>query len=125
VNKCGILLPLTNIPVDTTAALVISTGVRHEPVLQPRKHCTHIYCSENPPVTQLLKIPRDPLFVNLTNQKHGKIRIIGYMKSNGTWLAKCDCGNFVIRKTGPWKKWKEKNDCCARCQKENYFKKKG
>ena len=37
--------------------------------------------------------------IDLTGKRYGKLTVIKY-NNDGTWLCKCDCGNYINRKSG-------------------------
>lgn len=113
------------IPVNSTAARVISKGIRYEVAIDEDR-----FNSESPPpLTKITEkhFRQNPLFVDFTHVKYGNLTVIGLAKSmrkgkaQGQWVVKCDCGNYEIRTAKAIKNHlkNEENlqsDMCSICQ---------
>lgn len=115
-------------PVNKTAALVIGDG----PKLKP-SNCIGegVLMWEIPPQVQPIPMVtrRNPGFRDLSGQRHGRIVIVGYLaKSKGCtgtkWLARCDCGMYVVRTANAWNKNRVDEDMCQNCRHVRYLREK-
>ena len=111
--------PSNSIPINKTAARVISKGVNYVP---PLKKVETIYFSKTPsPTTPFVGKPEH----DLTGKKVGDLTVIGWIKSpnpnkNGKWLVRCACGWYEHR-TGKSLK-RSVFDHCRDCRKREYIR---
>lgn len=81
-------------PINRTAALVVSRGVRYE---MNSKITTPEYVGP-PPIVPRHKHPNVPSFIDLTGRKKGRLTVIGLMAEvKGRWVVRCICGTYTTR----------------------------
>ncbi len=111
------------IPINSTAARVISKGIHYEPKIKDKK-----FNSENPLIT-VKKFNKSSEFLNFTGFKHGKFTVMGLVdtknlkkgkKSKAKWLVKCSCGAYETRTSSAIKNHKNnpgkyEEDMCKFC----------
>lgn len=106
------------VPIDRQAAIVTSPGITYTPDKR-----------QGEPVWQapLPTIPHPDKTADLTGTRRGRLVLIGYLGS-ARYLARCDCGNYVRRASGPWRKAitdpDDTGDACDLCRHVAYVKRR-
>ena len=117
-----------NIPANNTARLVILEGVNYE----IEKKDVNLFHSEIPSyeIQNLEKFKTNPEFIDFTGKRHGTFTVIGLtvkIKSSGSWLCRCDCGQYEIRTSKCLKNFEKSNrldiECCLSCKDNIKLKK--
>jgi hypothetical protein len=111
---------ITSEPIDRTAAMVTSRGVRYE---SPKKIIQRHW--EIPPST----IPVGPSERDFTGLRCGRFVVVGKLSvqkdsRGGTslWLVRCDCSHYETRRSKSLRNPRNKGDCCERCRQLIYAK---
>lgn len=113
------------VPVNTTAGLVISSGESHD----------YVQSLGSPDYPLPLPVARAPLpecpnFVDLTGRRVGRLAVIGLSADKrGRWVCRCACGMYTLRTAKALK-----NGIAAPCtqcyklamaKKSDYFRRTG
>jgi len=105
-------------PIDKTAALVTSKGIRYK---SPKNIQTAH--SEIQPGTVEWTPKR--LDADQTGVRVGRLTVIGISVSTlGRWVMRCSCGMYTLRKAKTIKNKANKYDCCETCRELLYLKRK-
>jgi len=114
-------------PIDRVATRVIFQ--KGEFVPDRRFPFTFKTCPQTIPYTQYKGNNEGKDF---TGAKPGRLTVIGYRgrgkQEFGTWVVRCACGNYELRKTKTIKKGLDgrlPDDCCAECDYTKKLGKKG
>lgn len=100
-------------PIDRTAALVISKGVRH----QSTKKIVNPHWEQCPAC-------KPPPALNLAGMKFGRFTVIGMLarakglslKQPAKWVVRCACGDYETRSAKSIRNPRNANDCCYKCR---------
>lgn len=104
-------------PLNATAGAVTSRGAEWAPELKMHEGRVH---SKDPlptmPFSAKKICPQD----DLTGRKFGRFTVIGFSavqnpKKNGTWVVRCACGSYEIRRGKGIKAANDPDDCCVEC----------
>ena len=113
---------LASVPINKTAARIISGGTHYEQKLNPAAHIAHSDCPL--PIKPIdVKRRRDPCFVNLLGKKTGRLTVIGLADfkhkdktKSATWVVRCACGNYEHRSSKAIKNPNNVDDACRFCR---------
>lgn len=101
-------------PVDLTAALVVSRGIRYEPtgrVLRP-------HFESQPPIINYLRHRELRPTDNLTGRKRGRLTVVGKARDVlARWVVRCACGKYEYRTAKAIKNRANNEDACEYCRK--------
>lgn len=108
--------------VDSVAARVISAGTHY---LAPKK-VSGIQFETRPPMRPISFADRASSgFVDVTGVRRGRLVAVGLHESVSIkWVARCDCGSYVLRKTKALTNTSNDADACAECLHVMYIKRK-
>ena len=108
-------------PVDRIAKRVVSGGISYVPS-----------CKKNEQMWKIMPKPEAvPSGINdITGMRRGRIVIAGYYegrRSNGRklrhyWIARCDCGTFVVRLGKKFEKNTDPENACQTCKHKQFLK---
>ncbi|MEK6883384.1 MAG: hypothetical protein AABY22_27400, partial [Nanoarchaeota archaeon] len=114
------------IPINSTAARVISKGIHYVPKIKDKR-----FNSENPiPTIKKQDFNNSSQFKDFTGNKHGRFIIQGLVdvknlakgkNFRAKWLVKCSCGNYETRTSSAIKNHannpgKYDEDMCKNCE---------
>lgn len=85
--------PGHQLPVNKTAARVISRGEHHDYKIFEDNIVSDV------PLPVRRDLPETPSFKDLTGIKFGRLTVIGYSATHKSrWVCRCTCGNYVMRR---------------------------
>lgn len=101
-------------PVDLTAALVVSRGIRYE----PRGRVLNAHFDIQPPIITYRKHRELRPTDNLTGRKRGRLTVVGKARDVlARWVVRCACGKFEYRTAKAIKNRANNEDACEYCRK--------
>jgi hypothetical protein len=109
---------VTSIPIDRVAARVISKGVRYEPAI---KFGQQMHFDSPPPMKVIPEmLPGGPMS-DMVGMRRGKLTVVGLLAeristAGATWVVRCDCGAYEIRKAKGMRAGSGDNVMCRKCQ---------
>ena len=105
------------LPINKTAALVVSNGIHFEPKIKPNPHDERETCPE-----LRLRWTTQKTF-NLTGLKCGWLTVIGLSaEKKDRWVCRCVCGKYVFRTAKSLRREKVIVDKCIHCNKLDYLR---
>ena len=111
--------PENSAPVNKQAAWVTSKGFQYSPnkMVQARE-------SKFPmPIRDIKKSELNNAdFVDLRGFRRGRLVVVGLLKDSKNWVARCDCGTYVVRKARSIKNEKNNQDRCEECRHLAFLK---
>ena len=112
------------LPTDAIARRVTQPGIHYEPEFTPDDAVWDIPPATVPP-------PQNPDMKDITGTRRGKVTIVGYLskdnvrtstaarkRGGSAWLARCDCGRYIVRRYRAWRKGlaaETPDSGCPRC----------
>jgi len=107
------------LPINKTAALVVSKGTHFDPQIKPHCHDEREICP-----TLRIKWPTQNKF-DLIGLKSGWLTVVGLSEEkNDRWVCRCVCGKYVFRTAKSLRRKKDVVDKCIVCSKLDYLKDK-
>lgn len=104
---------LRSVPINKQTALVVSKGVRFEPI----KKIVQRHWSSAP---QCDEPPRRAPLVDVAGKKFGRFTVVKYFGSNekrgALWLVKCACGDYETRTSKSINNPNNTGDRCEKCR---------
>lgn len=105
------------LPIDKTAALVVSNGTHFDAKIKPHKHDER----EALPHLRLKWATQDSF--NITGLKVGWLTVVGLSEEkNNRWVCRCVCGKYVFRSAKSLRRAKSVDDKCLHCAKLDYLR---
>jgi hypothetical protein len=104
------------LPINRTAAIVVSPGTHFTPKMKPNHHDDRDICpylrSEWPTKDQF----------NLTGLKKDWLTVLGLPEEkNDVWVCRCVCGKYVFRTARSLRRKTTQIDKCTTCKKLDYI----
>lgn len=118
---------ITSVPVDATAARVTGRGEHWE----PKRKVSNTHFTEQPEI----RVPDKSELINVKSGWHdfrghnyGRFTVVGIYagkKANGcSWVVRCLCGDYELRKARAMRHPENQSDCCDKCMSLVYLKKR-
>jgi hypothetical protein len=103
------------LPINKTAALVVSKGTHFEPKIKP-------HCHDERDILPLTIHNRTIGGLDLTGYKSGNLTVIGLsLEKKKRWICRCVCGKYVFRTAKSLRRNKNIVDKCISCNKLDYL----
>lgn len=115
--------PTHEIPINKTAALVMSRGFQYSP--DKKISCFH---SDTCPQLEDIRAPEfanNKSFNDLSGIKLGELKVIGKAAGRKGWVVRCNCGMYEIRRAKAIQNKENWGDRCCLCLHLAYLKRKG
>lgn len=107
------------LPINKTAAFVVSGGVHFEAKIKQHCHDERVNCPS------IRKQWASGNLFNLTGMKVGWLTVIGLSEEkDNRWVCRCVCGKYVFRTAKSLQRIKSVDDKCLHCAKLDYLSKK-
>lgn len=106
-------------PVNSTAARVLyGKGAAWDVKRKPTQFETY----DAPPLPEMQQPAEAKDYSGFRRGRMVAFRFHGGKTGDRTWLARCDCGRYEIRRITRWVKKPEAYDACAVCRAEHFVK---
>lgn len=121
--------PLFLVPINGTAARVVSGGTHY---VSGKKVATPVF-ETRPPLRAETAIDRSGQgYRNQTGTRRGRLVVVGLAEGKAVkWVARCDCGVYVLRSNKAIRNEANETDACPECsnlmyiQRRELFKRSG
>jgi len=108
------------LPINSTAARVVSAGTHY---VADKKHGSAVYELKPPTRRATLKERQLPGYLDLIGVRRGRLVVVGQADVAAlNWVARCDCGSFVIRTNKAMRNAANEADACEECRHILYAK---
>jgi hypothetical protein len=102
------------LPINKTAALVVSNGTHFVPTIKPNPHDERETCPQIRAVT---------CSFDITGLKSGWLTVVGLSaEKKDRWVCRCVCGRYVFRTAKSLRRVKAVIDKCIHCNKLDHLK---
>lgn len=108
-------------PVDTTAAMMFSTGNKAPEQKVFSKQLLHTETC--PPILTAEDVRRILNMDDLTGKRIGRLQVVGMSRDvRKRWVVRCDCGAFEMRSARSIRNPENRGDRCIKCRAVAGFK---
>ena len=105
---------LNLLPINKTAAIVVSSGTHYEPKIKPSTQDER----ETYPRIRAVTCSFD-----MTGLKSGWLTVVGLSdEKQGRWVCRCVCGKYLFRTAKSLRRVKVVDDKCIHCRKLDHLK---